>query len=155
MSKSNWAADYSNNLELCVSIGKTWAVLKDGENQKGLYRKINSDNPKYKENPNAFSVIDNEIFENICDLPSLYFNGQEFEGGVILHAEFPNRKVYFIMGNSETTPKRIEGEDILMKIENDAIIFFSSKTNEEIAIYNAFTFREITYSPDGQIGLDL
>ena len=155
MSRLNWAESYANELELCVFIGKHWAVLKDGTNQKGLYRKVDISNPENKKNLHQFSLFNDEYYENICDLPSLFYEGEEFENGVLLSAQHPKHMTYFIMGNADKTPKRIEGVNLAVKKEEDSIVFYFKETNEEYAVYDTFSFNQITQDKDGQIGFNL
>jgi len=153
MSRDNWAADYANDLELCVYIGKRWAILKDGTNQKGLYKKISVNDPKYIKNPQQFSIFNEEIYENICDLPSLYYHGNEFEGGVVFYADMPKSKVYFLLGNNDKVPIRIENQDLRMEIEENLIVFYN-QDNEEHSIYDTYSFEEISKRKDGQMGFN-
>jgi len=151
---NNWAESFSNNLELCVYIGKNWVILKDGTNQKGLYKKIDASNPKYKGKMQFYTEFNNEYYESICDLPSLYFEGEEFEGGVIIHANAPKTKVCYIIGNRDKTPVKIENPNLIIKKDENLITFYDTDSNEEISIYDTYSFSEITKNADGQIGFN-
>lgn len=154
MFKNNWAESFANDLELCVYIGKNWAILKDGTNQKGLYKKIDATNPTNKGKLKYCTNFNGDYYENICDLPSLHFEGEEFESGVIIYASAPKTKICYLMGNSDISPVKIENPNLLIKKDENLIIFYDSKSNEEISSYDTFSFREITNSVDGQMGFN-
>ena len=151
----NWAEECANCLELCVYIGENWAILKDGTNQKGLYKKIDPNNPKYAKNLSLYSEFNGNFYENICDLPSLYFEGKEFQGGVLLYAELHNKNIkYFLMGKNDKSLTHIDIPNLSVKIDENLIVFTSTETNEEVITYDINSFKEIIHTADGQIGFN-
>ena len=131
--KNNWAAEYSNKYTVCLEDG-IWSVLKDGEGGKGLYRK------------GGF----------VCDLPSMYFYSDVFEGGIVLSAANNIEKTFMVFNNySDKCIYRASG-NIVMKTEDSLIIFEDAETHEEIAIFDQQLFNRVKErTTDGQIGLDL
>ena len=151
----NWAEECANSLELCVYIGENWAILKDGTNQKGLYKKIDPKSPGYEQKLSTCSEFNGNFYENMCDLPSLYFEGKEFQGGVLLYAELHNKTTkYFLMGNNDKLLTRIDIPNLSVKIDDNLIVFTSTETNEEVITYDINSFKEIIHAADGQIGFN-
>lgn len=129
----NWAEKYSNDYTVCLQDG-IWSVLKDGEGGKGLYRKG----------------------EFVCDLPSMYYYSDVFEGGIVLNATNGTNKTYMVFNNkSDNYIYKVTGKNITMRTEDCLIIFEDLDTKEELAVFDQYLFSQIHQTKDGQIGFDL